>query len=251
MIDPIRDIPVPTEEFYQVERKYFGEMEPLFTQILPIMKSIRGLNLTDQYFLEGSWDRELQEQCKTKQITQENMDYLDAYERIKKQDKSNIDQYPPRVIQPIDSQVDNYSWMLMGGRLMLKELFFKTPIMKRYQEIANFTVTGLFYYPPGGYTIWHTNRYDRIGWRAYYVKTAEEGKSWFNYKDRQSGEIHSIPDRSGYFNMFKVTEELDEALWHCVWSQTHRFSIGIHIPDVYAHLIIHRAQQGFGLLRKE
>lgn len=238
-------IPIPTEKFYQVERKYFKELEPLFSQILPIMKPIKGLNLTEQYFLESGWDRELHQQCKSKNITPELIKYLDEYERVKKHDKDRADEYPSRILQVIDSIDDNYSWILMAGRLTLKEVFLKTPIMKRYKKIANFTVTGLFYYPPGGYTIWHTNRYDKIGWRVYYVQTEEEGKSWFNYRDNQTGVIYSIPDKSGYFNIFQVKEDFDDALWHCVHSETHRHSVGLYIPDIYAHLVIHRAQQGY------
>lgn len=81
--------------------------------------------------------------------------------------------------------------------------------------------TGKFYYPPGGFMGWHTNSNDE-GYRIYLTWCKESGKSFFRYFD---GEIKTDWEQSGWnARLFEVRK--DKLYWHCVWSDTDRYSFG-------------------------
>ena len=102
----------------------------------------------------------------------------------------------------------------------------------RIQEILklngyfDFENTGHFWYPPGGYMGWHTNNRNP-GWRFYISYVDKPGNSFFRYRDPISGEVITSYDKQWNFRLFKVS--LDKSLWHAVYSNTHRFSIGYTI----------------------
>jgi hypothetical protein len=100
-----------------------------------------------------------------------------------------------------------------------------------YGTIKYTEVRGLFWYPKGGFREWHTNQYHRLGWRLYLVYADEDEKSWFSFKHPETGKLHTLPDKTGYINIFKVTK--DPPLWHNVYSQTNRISLGIHVTDEF------------------
>jgi hypothetical protein len=105
-----------------------------------------------------------------------------------------------------------------------------------YGHIQYTMVRGLFWYPKGGFREWHTNRFHLSGWRLYLIECDEDERSWFAYKHPKTGITHRIPDRRGYINIFKVTK--DPPLWHNVYSQTNRFSLGIHVTDEFMDNIV-------------
>ena len=100
-----------------------------------------------------------------------------------------------------------------------------------YGTIKYTEVRGLFWYPKGGFREWHTNEYTRQGWRLYLVYADEDEKSWFSYKHPETGKLHTIPDKTGYINIFKITK--DPPIWHNVYSQTNRISLGIHVTQEF------------------
>lgn len=84
-------------------------------------------------------------------------------------------------------------------------------------------LTGRIWYPENGYMGWHTNN-DNQGHKLYCAFAKEGQKSFFRYRDPQTGEVNTSWDKQGWnFRIFKVQSEL---LWHCVYSETDRFSIG-------------------------
>jgi len=89
--------------------------------------------------------------------------------------------------------------------------------------------SGHFWYPAGAYMGWHTN--SRVpGWRIYINYAEEGGKSFFRYKHHQTGEIVTLWDEEWNMRVFRVTGT--DPLWHCVYSNTNRFSLGymVKIP---------------------
>ena len=100
-----------------------------------------------------------------------------------------------------------------------------------YGNIKFTEVRGLFWYPKGGFREWHTNQYHRQGWRLYLIYADEDEKSWFSFKHPETGKLHTIPDCSGHINIFKITK--DPPIWHNVYSQTNRISLGIHVTDEF------------------
>ena len=86
--------------------------------------------------------------------------------------------------------------------------------------------SGMFLYPPGGYCGWHTNS-DTPGERIYISWCKDAKKSFFRYIDSFTGEMVTKYESQGWnVNRFQIPG--DALLWHCVYSDTVRFSIGFH-----------------------
>ena len=87
-------------------------------------------------------------------------------------------------------------------------------------------LSGRFYYRKGDFLSWHTNIREP-GLRLYITHVPEGGKSFFRYQ-QGTGPIVTTYDKKGWsYRLFQVTEE--NPLWHCVYSDTDRLSIGFRI----------------------
>ena len=83
--------------------------------------------------------------------------------------------------------------------------------------------SGHFFYPTNAFMSWHTNS-KLPGWRFYINYAEEPGKSFFRYRDPQTGEIVTSTDRKWNFRLFWIDDE--ELFWHAVYSETPRYSFG-------------------------
>jgi len=114
---------------------------------------------------------------------------------------------------------------------------FENYITNIENEIQNYTgysveSRGLYLYPPNGYCGWHTNS-KCIGERLYLSWCKEGNKSFFRYVDPETNELHTIWEKEGWnINRFKVSNEPDKLLWHCVYSDTVRISMGFNCLDL-------------------
>lgn len=110
-------------------------------------------------------------------------------------------------------------------------------VSDRLQQIFNSTKrlsivpSGHFWYPPQSWMGWHTNS-RAPGWRIYINYAEEPGKSFFRYRHPVTGEIITLWDDVWNMRVFRVTAE--NPLWHCVYSNTNRFSLGylVKIPSI-------------------
>lgn len=85
------------------------------------------------------------------------------------------------------------------------------------------TTSGHLWYPPGAYMGWHTN--SKVpGWRIYVNYAEQEARSFFRYRDSASGDIITLHDRHWNIRIFRI--RAGQPLWHAVYSDTHRFSMG-------------------------
>tara|TARA_B110000881_G_C18467601_1_gene459587 strand:+ start:94 stop:969 length:876 start_codon:yes stop_codon:yes gene_type:complete len=100
-----------------------------------------------------------------------------------------------------------------------------------YGNIKFTQVRGLFWYPKNGFREWHTNKYHKQGWRIYLIYADEDEKSWFSFKHPKTGKLRTIADKTGYLNIFKITK--NPPIWHNVYSQCNRISLGIHVTDEF------------------
>lgn len=88
--------------------------------------------------------------------------------------------------------------------------------------------SGYFLYPKNGYMGWHTNA-DTPYLRCY-ITYSENGDSYFKYRDPTTKEIIIDKDNVGWTSRyFNISDKEDELLWHCVYSNTNRISIGYRI----------------------
>lgn len=88
--------------------------------------------------------------------------------------------------------------------------------------------SGLFWYPPGCAMGWHTNS-KAPGWRIYINFAERAGESFFRYQDPTTSELITLLDKHWNFRMFHVKQ--DEPFWHCVYSNTNRFSLGYIVKE--------------------
>jgi len=88
------------------------------------------------------------------------------------------------------------------------------------------TCSGHFWYPPGGYMGWHTNS-GVPDWRLYISYADEPDKSFFRYRDPDSHEIITAMDRGWGVRLFHV--DRNKPLWHAIYSDTNRFSLGYRV----------------------
>lgn len=86
--------------------------------------------------------------------------------------------------------------------------------------------SGCFWYPPGGYMGWHTD-FCKPGWRLYVTFVSEPDRSFFRYRNPDTGNVVTDHDRQWSFRLFRVRPT--RLLWHAVYSDTHRFSVGYQI----------------------
>ncbi len=101
----------------------------------------------------------------------------------------------------------------------LKKLFCES----RRILISN---SGHFLYPPGGFMSWHTNS-QAPGWRFYINYCEEPGKSFFRYRNPETGEMVTSYDKEWNFRLFKIDPV--KPFWHAVYSETNRYSFGFRM----------------------
>jgi hypothetical protein len=138
------------------------------------------------------------------------------------------------------------NWVVHLGRLTYDhEKALDTPLARTISSIFGDQgrLSGFFYYPPGGFKEWHTDFEDpqpdsEKHWRIYMLRTTRDARSWFQYLDAD-GKIRKVVDRNGHLNVFSLTES--PPLWHAVYSNTHRWSVGIKLdPAIIESLIADR-----------
>ncbi len=98
---------------------------------------------------------------------------------------------------------------------------------------------GDYWYPPGGFRDWHTNKYDATGWRLYIVDVDLPARSYFRIKNPRTQQIETLWDQPGTLNFFHINP--DHLLWHCIGvGQANRWSKGFVIPDSWLDTVAAR-----------
>jgi hypothetical protein len=83
--------------------------------------------------------------------------------------------------------------------------------------------SGHLWYPKRAHMGWHTNAL-APGWRIFISFAEEPDKSFFRYRDPETGEIITVWDKQWNLRVFRITRQ--NPLWHCVYADTDRFSLG-------------------------
>jgi hypothetical protein len=99
-------------------------------------------------------------------------------------------------------------------------------LLQEIYPTYNIINSGLFYYPPTGYMGWHTNS-EKPCKRVYIVYS--DGKSFFRYKDAQDNIVTDWDKKGVDIKEFDIPE--DDKLWHCIYSEGNRVSIGFRLYD--------------------
>ena len=78
-----------------------------------------------------------------------------------------------------------------------------------------------------GYMGWHTNCNNPKD-RYYFVYNTDENSSFMRYIDMNGNMITKQEPKGWSINYFSITD-CNNPLWHCVYTNTHRFSFGVSI----------------------
>ncbi len=90
-----------------------------------------------------------------------------------------------------------------------------------YKEVV---LQGKTFYPKESFMSWHTDA-SEPGYILYCSYAEEDDQSFFRYRNTDTGKVETAWDKRGwYFRLFEISAETP--LWHCVFSDTIRFSIG-------------------------
>lgn len=106
-----------------------------------------------------------------------------------------------------------------------------SPIVRELSLVypnCSLMISGFFLYPKGGgYMGWHTNEGNACT-RLYISHAPEDDKSFFRYYC--GGEYVTSWDKQGWnLRQFEVTKGDNDPLWHCVYANVARLSVGFRI----------------------
>ncbi|QDZ20557.1 hypothetical protein HOP50_04g30780 [Chloropicon primus] len=97
-------------------------------------------------------------------------------------------------------------------------------------------VKNLSYFPPGGFLMWHTNRFDNnaVSFRVYLYSVDKDGLSYLKYVHRKDQTLKKMLDFHGAVRIFTNTMRdghgEESFLWHTAASEgAHRMSVGFEI----------------------
>ncbi|MCB1554908.1 MAG: hypothetical protein KDJ14_13965 [Xanthomonadales bacterium] len=131
---------------------------------------------------------------------------------------------PGRAVAGVDVNIMHFSTMIFSelARQMARALEEEI----RPTSPARFYQSGRFWYPDAGYMGWHHNG-NQPGFRIYCNHAREHERSFFRYLDPATDEVVTHWDQQGWnFRIFRT----DAApLWHCVYSETDRLSLGFKL----------------------
>lgn len=89
---------------------------------------------------------------------------------------------------------------------------------------------GDFLYPPNGFRLWHTNKFDLESWFVFFVDINKPKGSFFKFIDPDTNELITHWDEPGTANIFRINTT--DLFWHCIGTKDcHRWSQGFTIPD--------------------
>ena len=125
----------------------------------------------------------------------------------------------------------------------------KTRVVAALEDIfdADVRFSGSLWYPPSAYRLWHTNE-NQPGWRMYIVDfdgdfTDPGHTSFFRYQNPATGELVTLRERPRMVRLFKIEQDTDRLLWHCIVNPTerHRWSFGFVVPEHWTERLPERS----------
>jgi len=140
---------------------------------------------------------------------------------------------------PIKKEFNNV-WHVRNGKYqhLIQDKSFPNYYWREQEMVELYNIgtdaRGNFYYPPGGFREWHTNRIHVPGYRMYFVACVGDGESYFNYINPDTDEVVNLKDKNEYANIFEVNNDFNSAFWHSIYSEKHRFSLGFNITNIDA-----------------
>ncbi len=170
---------------------------------------------------------------------------LESEPRVKRdlrhEAKMNLHKVLPILEKKEIGATDKEKWGLRPGHICFSNAFGR---LKHLHELVNglfeyeSEVTGDFLYPPNGFRIWHTNKYDEFeGWSIFFVDVDKPQQSFFKFMDDETNEVITHWDEPLSMNIFKINK--NKLFWHCIGTKDcNRWSQGFSLPDNWKEKVI-------------
>lgn len=160
----------------------------------------------------------------------------DKQQALKTEAKGHLQKALPR----ISTQVQNTNhkpheeWSFRPGHIAFNPAVGRCEnLNKLVSEFFDFNclLAGDFLYPPQGFRLWHTNKFDMESWFIFFVDVTQPKGSFFKFIDPETEELITHWDEPGTVNIFKISSNNDDLLWHCIGTNDcNRWSQGFSIP---------------------
>ena len=120
------------------------------------------------------------------------------------------------------------NYMSFKQWLRVREFWKQGPVFEEMNKLISGTShSGTYWYPKNGYMGWHTNENHTGQGRFYCNYAAENNKAFFRYQPAGTADVITSWDIKGWtFRYFDLGDQPDTRLWHCVYSNTDRISLG-------------------------
>ncbi len=164
----------------------------------------------------------------------ESLDSKPNVERdLKREANMNLHKILPILKEGKFTAVKDKEWGLRPGHICFNNAYRR---LEKLNDLVNklfdfqCEVAGDFLYPPNGFRIWHTNKYDLESWFVFFVDTDEERQSFFKFVNPKTGEVITHWDEPLSMNIFRINKS--ELFWHCIGTlDCNRWSQGFTIPN--------------------
>ena len=147
----------------------------------------------------------------------------EVYEEISSKDK------------PPSSDIIKYNYKNIPDNWVKKNLVGKLSIKTR-RGITSVNKIGCYkkYKNYNGYMGWHTNA-DKPGPRWYFVYNTDNNSSFTRFIDPESKEMITHNEPKGWSLNHFIIRDTTNPLWHCVYTDTKRFSLGLIPRSCLSH----------------
>lgn len=152
---------------------------------------------------------------------------------LQREAKMNLHKVLPILKEGKFNSVKDKKWGLRPGHICFNNAFRR---LEKLHDLVNdlfdfeCEVAGDFLYPPNGFRIWHTNKYDLESWFVFFVDTDKEGQSFFKFVDSETNEVITHWDEPMSMNIFRINTT--ELFWHCIGTKDcNRWSQGFSLPN--------------------
>lgn len=158
--------------------------------------------------------------------------------------KAHLNKVLPRISSEVEdtNHKPEEKWSVRPGHIAFNPAFGRHhELNSLLNEYFNFDclLAGDFLYPPNGFRLWHTNKFDLESWFVFFVDVDKPEGSFFKFIDPDTNELITHRDEPGTLNIFRITSSNDNLLWHCIGTEDcHRWSQGFSIPDNWKDKIL-------------
>ena len=182
-------------------------------------------------FERNPFDLSIIEKIISKNFLDECIESAD-YKDYSVQDKwnNNIDNFSFDGLIDIHPSLCDYNKAKGNNVRNINPMFTKRilPYVESIFPEDNVSIAGQYLYPPTGFMSWHTNHRFPCH-RVYITYASEDKKSFFRYRNPETGDIITDYDDKGITVRKFFVPFFPPYFWHCVGSECDRVSFGFRL----------------------